>query len=400
MGYRSEIGLLLIRLSSPPRPVKYNLYRSMPDSPMAAFPSQLETLLYRLMDAIRALINGILVPSQILRLVPSLVIGILTGAIAMAVLPAEAQTEASKVDSPLVAMAQNYLQLNDLNISCESMVTLELTPAYFQAHKPQNGAIEPRWQEHVLFASDKSGFYLEVSRLGAQHSVETFSYDGTGYAMYDGMRDIMIVYKARPTEPPQFWNLNSLVLPAGFFAKNQNRFNQIDCEWRDLINPSYWSSITGTAFSSEALPNGIGTSLKGIVNGKTISMTLSDKTYPFELADIENYPGPLALDPGFVGSRAGLKPLMDKPVLKYTLNEVGESTFTKNGVAANFFYPKKATLQIFDQFTGELVRTDTHEITRIIINDPNFDETKFHADPSRASRILDKDTGKWVTVPK
>jgi hypothetical protein len=301
-------------------------------------------------------------------------------------------------DAPLTAMAQNYLQLEDVNITYEALVTREPAPAYIENYKQQNIDVEPKWQVHIFFSSDKVGFVLEASRSGARPNVNRFSYDGTTYSVYDEGRDIMQISKRRPKLPPQMWNLNSLVLPAGLLAKNWNLQNQIDCEWRDVINPSFWSSITGAVFSNGLLSNAIEDPLNGLVNGKKITMIPSTKNFPFGIADIENYPGPL--DPEVVGIPANLKPLIDKPVIKYTLNEVGEVTFTKNGLKTTFFYPKKATLQEFSEFTGDLLSTDTHEITHLIVNDPNFDESRFSQDPASVRYIWDQDSDKWITLPK
>jgi hypothetical protein len=323
-----------------------------------------------------------------------LIIGVLIAAFPLAKAQSNASTRFSSA-----AMAQNYLQLKDVNITYEALVTRELAPAYIENSKLQNVDLEPKWQDHIFFSSDRVGFVLEVSRSGTRPNVFRFSYDGTTYDIYDKQRDIMKASKTRPKLPIFLCNLNSLVLPAGLLAKNQNRFNQIDCEWQDVINPGFWSSMAGAVFSSETHSNAAEAPLNGIVNGKKITLTLSDKNTPFGIADIENYPGDYDYH-DVVGFPANLKPLMDKPVIKYTLSEVGEATFTKNGLPTTFFYPKKATLQEFSEFTGDLLNTDTHEITKIIVNDPNFDESRFSQDTASASLIWDKDANKWITVPK
>jgi hypothetical protein len=69
-----------------------------------------------------------------------------------------------------------------------------------------------------------------------------------------------------------------------------------------------------------------------------------------------------------------------------------------NGLKKTFFYPKKASIQFFDEVNGKLLRTATHEITKISVNDPQFDESKFTVDPTSVKHIYDLDSKVWVKV--
>lgn len=257
--------------------------------------------------------------------------------------------------NPLAALAQNYTQMQDVNIVCEASISYELTP-YFIHTFPNKGG-EPKWQQHIFFCADKKGFDLEESRHGSKGRPVSFSYDGTTYQTYLGWLDTLIVSKKNAKPPPIAWNSNPLVLLPAMFASNR-KGNQIDCLWRDVIDPGFWATAPS--------------SLSPLVNGNRITMITSAGS-PLGISGWEIHQGDT-----------------EKLWNKYTCTEIGAVPFKDNGRQKTFFYSRKAVLELFED-TGDLDRIDTIEITRVTVNDPRFDESKFIFDRSRVKQIIDVD---------
>jgi hypothetical protein len=285
----------------------------------------------------------------------------------------------AECDTPLAALIQNYAQMHDVNITYESLITCVLTPYSIDFEsKKINAPVDPSWQVRVFFCADKKGFDWKVTRLGKISDVSSFSYDGTTYQALYGWLHTLNLSKKNTEVPPYVVNLDSLFVPAAMFAKSHNYQNQLDSLWRDVTDPSFWTSIPTALSPTKG-------QLSGIVDGKKMTVTLSDKNSFLGISRIESYQG---------------TPDKLLPLMTYTCSEVGEVSFEDNGLKKTFFYPKKASMQFFYDLNGELLRTATHEITKISVNNPQFDESKFTVDPSSVQKIHDLDSNVWITVRK
>jgi hypothetical protein len=163
--------------------------------------------------------------------------------------------------------------------------------------------VDPSWQVRVFFCSDKKGFDWQVTRLGKISDVSSFSYDGTTYQALRGWLCTLDLTKKSAQLPPEECNLDSLSIPAAMFAKGRKDYhNQLESLWRDLTDPSFWTSIP----AGLSLTNG---QLSGIVNGKKMIVTLSDKSPFLGISSLESFQG------------TPDKPL---PLMTYTCSEVGE----------------------------------------------------------------------------
>ena len=272
-----------------------------------------------------------------------------------------------RCDSTVSGLENNYTQMRDVNITYEALISFELSPYFIRTFPSQ--VFEAKWQTKVFFCANELGFDLEVTRLGAHPKFDRFAYDGSAYASYHGsLKDLTISKTAAVSA--EFWNANSLLLFPGMFKPNASKC--INLLWSDATSPAWW-----TGLSSALLPDSKG-HFSGELSGCKMTITL-DKANPIGIAGSENYPehseGRLANE--------------------YICAEIGEAHFEVNGKEQTFFYPKKEVLQRFEE-TGELLRTETHEIKMIGINDPQFSESKFKMEPTIAQHIFNTDSKVWI----
>jgi hypothetical protein len=279
--------------------------------------------------------------------------------------------------APFAQVAENYLQMANVNIAYEAVISSQLTPYSIEDYAKRNIVVEPKWQTDISFWAEGNRFDLEAKRLGGNGDFFSFCYDGSQYSSLHGPASIIMVSKKNPMAPPAMWNRNPLLFPAAFLAlDNAVRYN-ITSNWGDLIKPEFWSSASKLLTSKTQKFSGI----FGVISGNKV-VVLTDEQSAFGLSGFEVFQGET-----------------DKPWMKYTLSEIGEATFVLAGQKKIFLYPKKATLESYDP-SGNLVRTDIAEITKVAINDPQFDEGKLTMDPGQAQRIYDSDSDTWINVPK
>jgi hypothetical protein len=272
-------------------------------------------------------------------------------------------------DDPLTVLKNNYLQMRDVNVTVEATTISELTP-YFAETYPSQAQGEMKWQEHLFFCADKTGFDVEETRPGDREGIQSFSYDGTTYEAR--LPDKMLrISKNYPAAPPAVWNFNALLFPVAALAESHDDQDQIDCLWSEVMSPDFWKTAAG--FSPDK--NG---SLRGVVKGDAIIITLPKDGSPLGITGFESYRG-----------TSGLL------LKKYVCMETATVAFQDAGQKRTFAYPKKAILQLFDE-KGKLVRNDMLTIDKISVNDPNFKESRFTVDPASMAHIYDSDAKKFI----
>ncbi len=274
-------------------------------------------------------------------------------------------------EDPLTILAQNYTQMHEANIAFEALVSSELSPYALKDPSIQGPLLEPKWKTRVVFCADKVGFHLETLRLGKEPALYSFSYNGSTYETFLGPDSVLEVSKKSAKVPPAVWNADPLVLPAAGLAKSRNIHRQIDCLWRDVTDPLFWTQ--GAAGFQAAAGQ-----FSGKVDGNRVVFFPAEGGSSGALPGWESFQG-----------------TTDKPWKKYTCSETGEVSFDDNGKKAAFSFPRKAVLQMFYE-TGELARTDILEITKLEVNDPGFKEARFTVDPSAVAHTYDTDSQRWI----
>jgi hypothetical protein len=265
--------------------------------------------------------------------------------------------------------------MQGVKITCEATIKLVLTPFAIDMFTRDGNRFEPKWEERLFFCADAKGFDCEVARDGQFRSGGRFCFDGTTYSSHEQDGECLVISKSGAFTFPEGANMNPMLLLPGMFRPDRNR--QIDCRWPDAISPAFWTSLPAV-FSTAPFGE-----TSAIVDGNRITVTVPDKASPLGFSVMETHPSTYP----------------DRPLLKYTVTEIGEIPFDDKGQKKTFYYPRKALFQMYED-TGDLTRTDTQEVTRITINDPAFDESKFVPARTGVKYLWDVDTHKYLPVTK